>query len=120
MERLEKLLVPIVLAVALGAWWLSAASPGTAMAVARTIGVLLVLLLVVGFAARVVVRRRRARKAAAEAARLEPEATAPADPGGGGGQAIEGPPPRQGKATFHVLPRGRRRGLENGPRRDAK
>ena len=75
MEKLEKLIFPIIAAVAIGAMFLVQAGTDTAVAVARTIGIILGLLLVLGFVARSVIKFRRATREleemAAEAAARE-------------------------------------------------
>lgn len=80
MEKLEKLIFPIIAVVAIGAMFLVQAGTDTAVAVARIIGIVLGLLLVLGFVARSVIKFRRAtqelEEMAAEAAAAEesPEA----------------------------------------------
>lgn len=62
MSRLEKLLFPIIVVVAITGILLVGAGESTAVIVARTVGVILVTLLLVGFVVRSVVKYRRGKR----------------------------------------------------------
>ena len=66
MSRLEKLLLPIILLVGIGATLLSRGDANVAVTIAKGVGILLLALMVTGFIARTIVKVRRAKREQAE------------------------------------------------------
>ena len=70
MQRLEQLIVPIMLAVAVLAWILMQAGPEVATWAGRTFGILLVVFIVAGLFMRGRMKRRDRDRAGADAQRM--------------------------------------------------